>query len=195
MEPRWQAERGQVVLIEIVGDGPSPVLTGGVEEDGPGPMIINLGASPTLPADRCEVIASFFTPEALYLGRGTARGLPEPWLIELEVRQLQSVQRRSAPRRRVSYPVALGAFSGLDDYVSVAGETVDLAPGGCRVVVDAPLPDGGEATVCIHLSEQSVVAQARVVENHQEGLRWEYRLAFEELDEPDRSRLATALAR
>jgi hypothetical protein len=193
MEPRWQAERGQMVLIEIVGDGPSPVLTGGVEEDGPGPMIVNLGASPTLPADRCEVIASFFTPEALYLGRGTARGLPEPWLIELEMRQLQSVQRRSAPRRRVSYRVALGAFSGLDDYVSVAGETVDLAPGGCRVVVDAPLPDGGEATVCIHLSDHPVVAQARVVENHQEGLRWEYRLAFEELDEPDRVRLAKAL--
>jgi hypothetical protein len=194
MEQRWQAERGQVVLIEIVGDGPSPVLTGGVEEDGPGPMIVNLGASPSLPAERCEVIASFFTPEALYLARGTARGMPEPWLVELDIREVQSVQRRSAPRRQVSYRVALGAFSGLDDYVSVAGETVDLAPGGCRVMVDSPLPEGTEATVCIHLSDEPVVTQARVVENHQEGVRWEYRLAFEDLDEPDRARLATVLA-
>jgi hypothetical protein len=192
--PRWRPERGQVVLLELLDERDAPVLTGAVESGGgPGPVTVHLGASPPLPAERCEVIASFFTTGALYLARGTARQLAERWLVELDVRELQTVQRRGAPRVPRRYPVAVGAFSGLDDYVSVAGETVDLAPGGCRVLVDQPLPEATEATVCIRLSEDSVMAHARVLENRADGGRWEYRLAFDQIEAPDRRRLATLL--
>lgn len=183
------------MLIEVLNDAPGPVLTGGVESDGPGPvMVVNLGASPSLPHDHCEVVVSFFTPAALHLGRGTARAVSGTRLVEIDVRALQHVQRRATPRVVRAYPVALGAFDGTDEYVSVAGETIDLAIGGCQVVVDAPLPDGAETTVCIHLRDERVVAQARVVENREEGGRWAYRLAFDDLDEPDRARLLSAIA-
>lgn len=183
-----------MVLIEVLGNGSSPVLTGAVESDGPGPLVVNLGASPGLPAELCEVVASFFAPEALYLGRGTARRLGDPWAVELDVGVMQAVQRRSAARVPGRYRVALGAFDGLDDYVSVTGQTVDLAPGGCRVLVDDPLPDGAMPTVCIQLVDEPVVAQARVVDNREREGRWEYRLAFEDIDEPARQRLALLLA-
>lgn len=171
------------------------MLTAGVESDGPGPMLVNLGGSPPLPRDRCEVVVSFFTPAALHLGRGTARALADKHLVEIDVRALQHVQRRSTPRVPCSYPVAVGAFAGVDDYVSVAGETVDLAVGGCRVVVTEPLPDNADATVCIQCQGEPVVAHARVVDLRADGGRWEYRLAFEEIDEPDRRRLLELIAR
>jgi hypothetical protein len=193
VETRWRPGVGQVTLVEVLTPSATPplCLTGIVDSDGPGPVVIDLGASPTMPADRCEVVASFFTPEALYLGRGTAARGRFGHLIELDVRAMQAVQRRSAPRVRGSYPVALGAFFGVDDYVSVTGTTVDIAPGGCRVVVSERLPDGAEPTVCIQLvDDESVVAQARVLEDREDGGRWEYRLAFEDIDEPDRRRLA-----
>jgi hypothetical protein len=190
---RWRPERGQVVLIELLDHPDAPALTGAVEGDGPGPVLIHLGASPPLPEARCQVTASFFTPEALYLARGEARALGGG-LIELEAGEVQAVQRRAAPRLTRRYPVALGAFAGVDDYVSVSGETVDLAPGGCRVLVDSPLPDGSTPTVCIQVADEPVMAHARVVEDHAEGGRWAYRLAFEKLDEPDRRRLAAVLA-
>jgi hypothetical protein len=183
------------VLIEVLGDDHKTLLTAGVESDGPGPMIVNLGGSPPLPDGRCEVVVSFFTPSALHLGRGTARALADHRLVEIDVRALQHVQRRSAPRVPCNYPVAIGAFDGVDDYISVAGETIDLAVGGCRVVVSGPLPEGGEATVCIQCQGEPVVAQARVVDLREDRGRWEYRLAFEDIDEPDRRRLLTLIAR
>jgi hypothetical protein len=184
---------GQVTLVEVLTPLASPplCLTGIVDSEGPGPLVIDLGASPGMPSDQCEVVASFFTPEALYLGRGTAARGRFGNLIEVDVRAMQAVQRRSAPRVRGSYPVALGAFAGADDYISVTGTTVDLAPGGCRVIVTERLPDGVAPTVCIQLlDDESVVAQARVLEDRQDGGGWEYRLAFEDIEEPDRRRLA-----
>lgn len=181
-----------MVLVEVTGIEPPLCLTGIVESDGADPLVIDLGASaPQMPAGAADVTASFFNPEALYVARGTAmRSADLTRLIELDVRSMQAVQRRSAPRVVGAYPVALGAFSA-DDYVSVAGETIDLAPGGCRVVVTEPLPDDVMPTVCITLLDhESVVAQARVLENREDGGRWEYRLAFEDLDELDRRRLA-----
>jgi hypothetical protein len=39
-----------------------------------------------------------------------------------------------------------------------------------------------------------LVALARILEDHQEGARWEYRLAFAEIEEPDRRRLSRLVA-
>lgn len=192
METRWRPETGQVVLVEVTGIEPPLCLTGIVESDGFGPVMIDLGASaPQMPDGACAVTASFFSPEALYQAKGVAvRSDPLARLIELDVESMEAVQRRSSPRLTGAYPVALGAFTD-DDYISVAGETIDLAVGGCRVLVTEPLPDGVAPTVCITLVEhESVMAQARVLENREDGGRWEYRLAFEDLDELDRRRLA-----
>lgn len=192
VETRWRPETGQVVLVEIVGIEPPVCLTGVVEGEAPGPIVVDLGASaPQMPAGECEVTASFFNPEALYLGRGHAARLDHfDRLIELDLHSMQAVQRRRAHRIRGAYPVALGGFAG-DDYVSVAGETIDVAPGGCRVVVSEPLPAGITPTVCIQLFDhETVIAQARVLEDGESGGSWEYRLAFDDIDEPDRRRLA-----
>ncbi|HZQ26965.1 MAG TPA: PilZ domain-containing protein [Acidimicrobiales bacterium] len=189
METHWTPGVGQIVLLEVLGLAEAPVLTGVVGSDGPGPILIDLGGSPPLPTERAEVVATFYTPDAVYLGRGAAVRLDEGNLAELDLSAMQSVQRRSTPRVRGAFPVALGAFDGADDYVSVAGETVDVSPGGCRVIVTAPLPAGVDPTVCIQLDEP-VVALAHILEDHQEGTRWEYRLAFAEIEEPDRRRLS-----
>ncbi len=196
MDVRWRPGVGQVVLVEVVGVEPPLCLTGVVESDdvGAGPLVIDLGASaPQMPAYPSNVMASFFNPEALYVARGVALRAPGvDRLIELDVRSMQAVQRRSSPRLHGAYPVALGAFSA-DDYVSVAGETIDLAVGGCRVMVTEPLPDGVTPTVCITLVDhETVVVQARVLEHRpaEHAGHWEYRLAFEDLEEPDRRRLA-----
>lgn len=181
---------GQVVLVEVARIEPPVCLTGVVDADQP--LVVDLGASaPEMPGDQCEVTASFFNREALYVAWGTATRRPHlPRLVELDVQSMQAVQRRAGPRAQCAYPVALGAFTA-DDYVSVAGETVDLAPGGCRVVVSERLPDGAAPTVCIRLmDQQTVVAHARVLEGREDEGRWEYRLVFDEIDEPDRQRLA-----
>ena len=181
------------MLIELAGRGDGPALTGGVEHGGPGPIVVNLGASPRLPQRQWDVVASFFTPEALYVARSTATALDDDCIIELDVREWAVVQRRAAPRVQRHFPVALGAFAE-DDYISVAGETTDLAPGGCRVVCDEHLPHEGEATICIQVAGEPVVAHARVLEDRPDGGRWEYRLMFDEIEEPDRRRLALVLA-
>jgi hypothetical protein len=188
MDSRWRPEVGQVVLVEVLGSAEAPCLTGVVDSDGPGPILVDLGGSPPLLQERAEVVATFYTPDAVFLGRGAANRLRTGYL-ELDLSAMQSVQRRAAPRLRGAFPVALGAFDGPDEYVSVAGETVDLSAGGCRVLVDSPLPPGAEPTVCIQLTEP-VVAMARILEDHREGTRWEYRLAFEDIEEPDRRKLS-----
>jgi hypothetical protein len=189
MDSRWRPEVGQTVLVEVLGSAEAPCLTGIVESDGPGPILVDLRGSPQLLQERAEVVATFYTPDAVFLGRGAANRLSAGNYLELDLSAIQSVQRRSAPRLRGAFPVALGAFDGPDEYVSVAGETVDLSAGGCRVLVDEPLPAGAQPTVCIQLSEP-VVAMARILEDHREGSRWEYRLAFEDIEEPDRRKLS-----
>src|SRR4051812_11957722 len=102
MTAEWKPKPGQVALIEVAGDDiTTEPMTGIVIANG-GSIMIDLGASPHLPAPACDVTASFFTPDALYLVQARATERSGGAVIELEVADILAVQRRSAPRRRTA---------------------------------------------------------------------------------------------
>jgi hypothetical protein len=186
----WKPAAGQVALIELA-DEADQCLTGVVME-AEGPVVVDLGSSPHPDQDRYEVTASFFAPDALYKVRATAaRRAEQATLIDLTVHEIERVQRRLAERARVAIPVAMTAFDDPGDFVSVTGETVDLGSGGCRVHTTTPFPPGCDPTVSLRLPDgDTMVVLAQVLQAHDDGNGWEYRLAFMDLDENDGKRLA-----
>src|SRR5438128_186973 len=104
-------------------------------------LLVGLGASPRPPSSPCEVIASFFTPDALYRLAATALTIDDG-LVELKVHTTERVQRRQTVRHRVTVPISLAAFDGPGEFRTVTGETIDVGPGGCRVITRTPFPAG-----------------------------------------------------
>jgi hypothetical protein len=197
----WKPAIGQVALIEPVLGG-SECLTGVVLREEGGAVVIDLGGSPR-PAEReCDVMASFFSPDALYRVDGTLSPHEESAsVIDLTIREVERVQRRSASRAKLTVPVAL---SNLDDpdplggnaFASITGTTIDIGEGGCRVLVDRPFPAGCDPTVTLHLTQdETLIALAAVLEeqDRQDGL-FEYRLVFIEQDDGHREQLAKFIA-
>jgi c-di-GMP-binding flagellar brake protein YcgR len=143
------------------------------------------------------VVASFFAPDALYRMKATLtpHGGREA-VIDLDVHDIERVQRRTAPRARLSLPVVMSNFDdpATDDpsFTSVKGQSVDIGEGGCRVVVPRPFPSGCDPTVTLQLpSGDTVVALAAVLQAAAVSSGgYEYRLVFLEMDELDRLRLA-----
>lgn len=162
----------------------------GVVVPGDRRILIDLGASPVIAGGQEAVIASFFAPEALYKLHGVATASPGG-LIELLVDEVERVQRRSAARARVTCPVSLAAFDGPSGFTTVRGETIDLAPGGCRVSTERPFPPGVDPTVTITLpgTDSPVVALAHVLESDSAPGHYEYRMVFHELAAEDADRL------
>jgi hypothetical protein len=191
-EKGWRPAPGQLALIEPVDpEAGVECLTGVVMAD-PGRVVIDLGASPRPSAGSYEVEASFFAADALYRLAATAKSVTTAdGVVELIVHGVERVQRRSDPRVRISLPVALASFDDPGDFVSVRGETLDLAPGGCRVATNREFPAGVDATVSITMPDGSpLVALTRILDRHQRDDRWHYRLVFAGLDDGDRARLA-----
>jgi hypothetical protein len=198
----WKPVPGQVALIEMTAGG-NECLTGVVLDGEEGPVVIDLGASPRPVDAECEVVASFFAPDALY--RMTATLTPHDGgrqeIIDLRVHDIERVQRRTAPRARVTLPVVMSNFDdpSSDDsgaFASVIGETIDVGEGGCRALVPKPFPSGCDPTVTLQLpSGETIVALAAVLQAQatQDG-RYEYRLVFLELEDVDRLRLAELVA-
>lgn len=197
----WKPAPGQVALIEL-STGGNECLTGVVLEDDGNEVVVDLGASPLPPTPECEVIASFFAPDALY--RMTATLHPhggQAAIIDLRIHEIERVQRRSAPRARLSLPVVMSNFddpSAADSGVfsSIKGESIDLGEGGCRVLVSKPFPSGCDPTLTLHLPNgDSIVALAAILQAAMtsDG-RYEYRLVFLELEDVDRLRLAELIA-
>ena len=194
----WKPMPGQVALIEM-SNGGNECLTGVVLDGEGGPVVVDLGASPLPEQVECEVVASFFAPDALY--RMTATLTPHDGgrqeIIDLRVHDIERVQRRTAPRARLSLPVVLSNFDdpAVDEpgsFASVIGETIDIGEGGCRVLMPKPFPSGCDPTVTMQLpSGDTIVALAAVLQAQatQDG-RYEYRLVFLELEDVDRLRLA-----
>ena len=194
----WKPMPGQVALIEM-STGSNECLTGVVLDGDGGPVVIDLGASP-LPAQiECEVVASFFAPDALYRMTATLShhdgGRQE--IIDLRVHDIERVQRRTAPRARLAIPVVLSNFDdpSVEEpgaFASVIGETLDIGEGGCRVLMPKPFPSGCDPTVTLQLpSGETIVALAAVLQaNATADGRYEYRLVFLELEDVDRLRLA-----
>lgn len=190
MTTEWRPKAGQVALIEVAGDDPTAEPMTGIVVANGGGITIDLGASPHLPTATCDVTASFFTPEALYLVQATAEERSGGAVIQLSVTDVLAVQRRAAPRRRAALPVTVRTGDGA---VAVEGETIDIARGGCRIRTGAPINLVDGPTVSIQLDDgDAVTAPARILEVHPERDQWEYRLAFEGLDASTADRLALA---
>ena len=192
MSTAWKPAPGQVALIELADDSDN-CLTGVVMSDSNGTVSIDLGASPTAPEGATEVVASFFTPEALY--RVKAHAVPrkeQKKVIDLTVDDVEKVQRRAAPRTRIELRAALTAFEGDSDFASVVGRTVDIGPGGCRVRTEKQFPPGNDPTVTIQLPDGDTVALfAQILQVQADDGTFEYRLAFMQIDDEDAKKLLT----
>lgn len=207
----WKPQPGQVALIELR-DGGTDCLTGTVVDGSTGAgqgLVVDLGASPRpdlTTTGACEVVASFFAPDALY--RITATLTPHDAsdpataaVIDLRVHDVERVQRRTAPRARVRIPLVLSNFDDptAEDsgaFASVVGETIDVGEGGCRALVATPFPHGCDPTVTLEVpGGDPIVALAAILQaNATSDGRFEYRLVFLEVDEVDRLRLADLVA-
>lgn len=153
-------------------------------------LAVDLGASPRPAGPTTDVIASFFASDALY--RLTAKATVEPdGLLTLDVNSVERVQRRAAPRAMVTLPVRLLAPAGS----TLAGETIDVSAGGCRVSTAQPWADEVDPQVWIDLPDgQALVTAARVVTSDPAGTGWEHRLSFPGLAPGDRDRLSRLVA-
>lgn len=190
----WRPSPGQVALIEPVEPQVGrDCYTGPVMPDGAGRLLVDLGAAGKLPAPICEVVASFFAPDGLYRLSAKASALDESaGMFELNVQHVDRVQRRTHPRVMATLPVSLAAFDGPGPFMSVTGETVDVAPGGCRVVTSDPFPRDADPTISIRLPDEGppVVALARILDTQVQPGRYEYRMVFAAIEAEDRERLA-----
>jgi hypothetical protein len=189
---QWRPTPGQIALIEPVGAAPPrDCLTGVVVPDER--IVVDLGASPRPEDDVSEVVASFFAPDALYRLSGKA-SLESGGLMVLDVAGIERVQRRTAPRVRLSLPVRMGMGERAVPTI-VSGETIDLSTGGCRVTTDRPWPDDSDPVLSIDLPDgAAVVTQARVITVDLSGDGWEYRLAYPAMSGDDRERLSRLVA-
>ena len=193
MQEVWRPGPGQVTLLELAHDA-RRAMTGVVTSVNNGTVTIDMGASPEVPVPGEEVVASFFTPDALYRVHAATRRQDGP-TVELAVQGIERVQRRQSPRARASLPVILSDFDSANDPVSVRGETVDIGQGGCRVRTTRPFPPGSDPTVSLRLPDgDSVVTLAAVLQADNSNGNWEYRLVFMGLDDDDSRRLADLTA-
>lgn len=188
--PTWLPNRGQVALLEVVGADSDAPLTGLVLEID-GEILIDLGASPQPLEPEFDVLGSFFAPEALYRvdGHAARRGTS---LISLAIRGVEAVQRRQTPRVRVALPVQLSAVDEPVYVTNRGARTVDLSPGGCRLISDDRLPEGLDPAIIISLPDNTqVIAVGRVLAESQQADGWTYRVAFANISGPDAERIAT----
>ena len=193
----WRPTPGQVALIEI--DGQDACLTGVVLDESKAedaPVVIDLGASPRPPGDQCEVVVSFFAPDALY--RVTATATPHPGaadaVIDLRLHGVERVQRRQVPRTRLVLSAVLSNFDDPGAMVNVVGETVDLGEGGCRVRTSRSFPSGCDPTVTVDLpGGETFVALGAILHATASEGGFEYRIVFLEIDDEDRAKLAQAV--
>ncbi len=187
MQAEWRPAPGQVALLQF---GGATELTGIVLDSEEGPVVVNVGSA-LPPEPEVEVVASFFAPEALYRVRAVAsRHGGDDALVDLQVHSVERVQQRSSPRARLALPVTLVNLDGTSQPLAVAGETVDVGAGGCRVRTALPFPPGSDPTVSLRLPDgETVVAQAAVLQMQPVMGQWEYRLVFLSLEEADRRRL------
>jgi hypothetical protein len=189
---------GQVALVERQDRGhplPAPAhpLTG-VVGTGSDELLTLIGLSSPDLADGTEVVVSIFAPEALYRIRATAYwGLSGRLAID-PIHHVERVQRRRWPRHMINLDATLVPLDGPDYGVTgIHGHTLDLGMGGLRVETSRRLPRGADMTVILTLPDGArLLARTTVVAaDIREGV-FEYRLAFDQLDDDDAAHL-TAL--
>jgi hypothetical protein len=185
----WSPATGVLVLLEptTAGRADGQCLTGTVARTAPGPdagLVIDLGGSPELPRSPCEVAASFYAPDGFYRVEARAVDIGDGEIVV----SFAVEPNRLAERARTVLSVAVAAFDG-DRFQPNRGETLDLSGSGCRVQVEDRLPNGATVAVGIATGNGPLVLQASPRQEVQRPGGWEYRLAFEHLDEDTRRRL------
>lgn len=186
----WKPAAGTTTLLEPLDPEPGhEALTAKVIDDDR--VLLDLGASPR-PADHTDVVASFFTPEALMrlTGMLVAVAEREQTLYELVVKDVECVQRRTAPRIDIALAASLLVTDAPGPMVSVLARTTNVSSGGCRLVTEQQLA-GSEPMVSLDLADDGapVVAQAMVLSSEHHGSTWGYRLRFTSIDREDRARI------
>lgn len=140
------------------------------------------------------VAISVFAPDALYRLAGPAamRGLditvgPDP--------QVERIQRRKWPRRRMDLAATVCPVEDGRHLAGVPGRTVDIGVGGVCVETLRPLEGEGNPMLILNLPDgTSVVALTNTIAVEDLGDGWRYRLAFTDLDNHDRARIAVLIA-
>jgi hypothetical protein len=181
---------GTTTLVEPVEPEPGhETLTATVLADDR--LLLDLGASPR-PSRATDVVASFFTPDALMRVTGVLVAVDERerTLYELVVNDLECVQRREAPRVEIELAASLLVPDAPGPMVSVLGRTKNVSSGGCRLTTEQQLA-GSDPMVSLDLADEStpVIAQATVLSSEHHGSTWDYRLRFTSIDRDDRARL------
>jgi PilZ domain len=197
MMPSFHPTAGQVALIE-------PDMGGHVDHDtanrligvvagGDGVLTI-VGVAASQLADAVEVVVSIFTAEGLYRMRATSHWDGAGRLTIDPIHEIEQIQRRRWPRHPLHLDVTLASLDeDAGDVTGFRGETLDLCVGGLRVATTRRLPPGADLTVMLTLPDGiRLVARTTVVNAYVQEDIFEYRLAFDQLDELDASRL-TAL--
>lgn len=197
MPTMWKPSPGQVALIEMSPDT-HECLTGVVLETGGAAVAVDLGASGRPSVSGCEVVASFFAPDALYRLTATLELRQAEAVVDLTVHGVERVQRRATPRAPLVLPIVLSNFDDpgplSGEFTSVVGESVDVGEGGCRVRVRDAFPAGCDPTVTLHMPDGStVVALAAVLQSTAVTWGYEYRLVFLSVEDDDRVRLKDAI--
>jgi PilZ domain len=185
---------GQSALVEFSlgtgGPGPAP-LTGIVVVDSDQEWGIELKSPPTELADGTLVTVSIFAHDGLYRLRGIAHYRWAGYLALRPVYEVDRVQRRLWPRFPIELDVTLAAIEGSDaDFTGVTGRTIDISVGGLQVQTVHQLRPGADPTVMLTLPDGArLVARARVVQGGATDGGYRYRLAFDQIDDGDTTRI------
>jgi hypothetical protein len=142
------------------------------------------------PGESHHVSISVFAPDALYriTGKATSTGFE---VVCAAGMQIERIQRRRWPRKRLDLPVTLCAVDNGVRLSGVPGRTVDLSVGGLCVETIRQLDGVEDPTVILDLPDgTAIVASALIVTGDDLGDGWRYRLAFQGLDDSDADRLA-----
>jgi hypothetical protein len=191
---------GQVALVEPQQRGrdglarPCPLI--GVV-GAPDDILTIMGVSSPNLIDGTDVLVSIFAPEALYRISGSAHWRDAGQLAIEPIHHVERIQRRRWTRYPMRLEVMLAALDGPDEgMAAVGGQTVDVSQGGVRVKTVRLLPAGVDLIVMFTPQDgESLAVRSSVVLADITDGEYEYRLAFDRLDEVDVSRLVTIIGK
>jgi hypothetical protein len=184
--------QGALVEFSLGADVPGPVpLTGIVVVDADQEWGIELQSPPTELSDGALVTVSIFAHDGLYRLRGIAHYRWAGFLALRPVYEVDRIQRRLWPRFAIELDVTLAAMEGSDaDFTGVTGRTIDISVGGMQVQTANQLRPGADPTVMLTLPDGArLVARTRVVDGVASGSGYRYRLAFDQIEDGDTTRI------
>ena len=157
-----------------------------------GSSSVTVQSDEDLPPDEGEKDAtvSAFAPDALYRITG-ALSVSGRILTVGPDAQVDRIQRRRWPRRRMDMPVTVCPVAEGLRLEGVPGRTIDISVGGLCVETLRPVEGEGDPMVILSLPDgTSMVLGAATVGVEDLGDGWRYRLAFRDVEAHDVGKLA-----